>query len=102
MSGGETFARLLEARAKAEGEARSHFIGALALLAEEIERTPEIAGISEAKMARATISSLKAHKSSIEPPPRATISTSTSFLALKNFSALTISSAEPSPWTRTG
>src|SRR5438309_7175226 len=33
--------------------------------------TPEITGISEAKMARATISSLKAHKSSIEPPPRA-------------------------------
>ena len=33
--------------------------------------TPEITGISESAMARATISSLKAHKSSSEPPPRA-------------------------------
>src|SRR5256884_1227882 len=39
-------------------------------------------------MARATISSLKAHKSSSEPPPRARISTSTDFMALKNFTAL--------------
>jgi len=30
--------------------------------------TPEITGIFEAKMARATISSLKDHKSSMEPP----------------------------------
>src|SRR6266481_1306915 len=64
--------------------------------------TPEITGISEAKIARATISSLKDHKSSMEPPPRARISASTNFPLLKNFSALTISSAEPSPGTRTG
>src|SRR5882762_3395896 len=47
MSGGEAFARLLEACAKAEGEARSHFIGALALLAKEIERTAEAAARGE-------------------------------------------------------
>jgi len=43
MGGGETLARLLEARAKAKGEARTHFIGALALLAEEIERAAKTA-----------------------------------------------------------
>ena len=43
MSGSEALARLIEARAKAEREARSHFIGALALLAEEIERAAETA-----------------------------------------------------------
>src|SRR5260370_10908091 len=44
MRGGEAFARLFEARAKAEGEARCHLIGALALLAEEIERAAKAAG----------------------------------------------------------
>src|SRR5438445_12396962 len=43
VGGGETLAGLLEARAKAKREARSHFIGALALLAEEIERAAEAA-----------------------------------------------------------
>jgi hypothetical protein len=43
MSRGETLARLLETRAKAEGETRGHFIGALALLAKEIEWTAETA-----------------------------------------------------------
>jgi hypothetical protein len=38
----------------------------------------ETMGRSEAKMARATTSSLKAHISSIEPPPRATMMTSMS------------------------
>src|SRR5712692_9608284 len=39
----EAFARLFEARAKAEGEARGHLIGALALLAQKIERAAETA-----------------------------------------------------------
>src|SRR5260370_10493620 len=43
MRGGEAFARLIEARAKAEGEARGHLVGALALLAEEIEPAAETA-----------------------------------------------------------
>src|SRR2546427_8363354 len=43
VGGGETLARLFEAGAEAEGEARSHFVGALALLAEEIERAAETA-----------------------------------------------------------
>jgi hypothetical protein len=38
--------------------------------------TAEISGISLSKAARTTISSLKGQRSSIEPPPRATISTS--------------------------
>src|SRR3989442_8825065 len=41
MRGVEAFARLLEARAKAERKPRSHLIGALTLLAEKIERAPE-------------------------------------------------------------
>src|SRR3989449_9096279 len=41
VGGGETLARLFEARAKAEREARSNLIGALALLAEKIERAAE-------------------------------------------------------------
>src|SRR6266446_3158456 len=41
MRGVEAFARLLEARAKAECEPRGHLIGALALLAEKIERAAE-------------------------------------------------------------
>jgi len=36
----------------------------------------EITGGSDAAMARATASSLKVHKSSSDPPPRATITTS--------------------------
>ena len=39
--------------------------------------TAEIVGMAEAASARATGSSLNAHRSSIEPPPRPTISTST-------------------------
>src|SRR5205085_2980890 len=41
MRDGEALARLFEARAKAESEARGHFIGALALLAKQLERTAE-------------------------------------------------------------
>ena len=40
--------------------------------------TPDTTGSADSNTARATISSLNAHRSSIEPPPRATISTSTS------------------------
>ena len=38
--------------------------------------TAEISGMSLAAAARATLSSLNPHRSSIEPPPRATISRS--------------------------
>ena len=38
VSGVEAFERLLEALSKAKSQARGHFIGALALLAEQIER----------------------------------------------------------------
>src|SRR5256886_10071786 len=47
MRGGVPFARLFEARAKTESEARSHFVGALALLAQKIERTAEAAARTE-------------------------------------------------------
>ena len=43
VGGREALARLFEARAKAERESRSHLVGALALLAEEIERAAESA-----------------------------------------------------------
>jgi len=70
--------------------------------------TAEIRGIAEAAAARTTISSLKAHRSSRLPPPRATISTSgrgngpPEGSALKPAMAAAISSAAPSPWTRAG
>src|SRR5256885_7797847 len=47
MRGGVALARLFEARAKTESEARSHFVGALALLAQKIERTAEAAARTE-------------------------------------------------------
>src|SRR5882672_3854816 len=47
MSSGEAFSRLREARAQAEREARSHFIGALALLAQKIERAAKAAARGE-------------------------------------------------------
>ena len=40
--------------------------------------TAEITGVSKLNIARATISSLKHHKSSIDPPPRPIIKTSKS------------------------
>ena len=52
-------------------------------------------------MAFATHSSLKAHKSSIDPPPRPTISKSKSY-SLALFICLTISSLASSPWTKQG
>ena len=58
--------------------------------------TADTTGVLHSKIALATISSLKAHKSSIEPPPLPTIITST-----PNWSsaliAFTIDTAAPSP-----
>ena len=53
-------------------------------------------------MARATTSSLNAHKSSIDPPPRPTMRTSMSFIRFICFTASAISWAAPSPCTFTG
>ena len=53
-------------------------------------------------MARTTGSSLKAQRSSIEPPPRPTISTSTGYFSLKKAMAAAICAAASSPWTSTG
>src|ERR1700683_946861 len=46
-AGGEAFAGQFEVGAQPMGEARSHFVGALALLAEQIERAAETAAGSE-------------------------------------------------------
>jgi hypothetical protein len=43
MGSRETLATVLEPRAETEGEARSHLIGALAMLAEKVERATETA-----------------------------------------------------------
>ncbi len=64
-------------------------------------------GSSLAAIARATISSLKAHRSSSEPPPRPTIRASRATLPsrcqrLARSMASAISRAAPSPWTATG
>ncbi|CEV42025.1 Uncharacterised protein [Streptococcus pneumoniae] len=64
--------------------------------------TAEIIGISLLKIALATISSLKAHNSSIEPPPRPTISTSISPISFAVRIACTIEGAADSPCTSTG
>ena len=53
-------------------------------------------------MARATASSLKAHRSSSEPPPRATITTSTPGCARHVANGAGDFVAAPSPWTRHG
>ena len=53
-------------------------------------------------MARARISSLNAQRSSIDPPPRPTIITSTPGTRVIALSARAMSSPAPSPWTRTG
>ncbi len=70
--------------------------------------TAEMSGIALAAAARTTISSLKGHKSSIEPPPRATMRTSGRGTAppgakrLKPAIAAATSPAARSPWTTTG
>ena len=64
--------------------------------------TPETTGSRDSTIARATASSLNAHRSSIEPPPRQTISTSTSARALAEAIAAAISAAAPAPCTAHG
>ena len=64
--------------------------------------TADIIGIFELNIALAVISSLNAHRSYILPPPRPTISVSTSFVALKYSIALTTLSAAPTPCTCAG
>ena len=64
--------------------------------------TAETIGISERAISLAKASSLKAHKSSIEPPPLATIKTSHKECSLNFFIALEICAAAPSPCTSTG
>ena len=64
--------------------------------------TPDTTGSRDSKIARATISSLNDHRSSIEPPPRQTISTSTSARALAVAIAAAISCAAPAPCTAHG
>ena len=59
--------------------------------------TAEIIGSSDLKIALATISVLKDHKSSIEPPPRQIIRVSTSFLIFAMLIALLIPSGAFSP-----
>jgi hypothetical protein len=59
-------------------------------------------GIWLAKIARATRSSLKLHRSSSEPPPRPTISTSHSWRALASAMARTICPAHRHPGPRSG
>ena len=53
-------------------------------------------------MARATTSSLKAHRSSMEPPPRPVIIRSAARCRLAHLMAAAISRGASSPWTRTG
>jgi hypothetical protein len=64
--------------------------------------TAETTGTEQAAMARATASSLKAHRSSSDPPPRATITTSGQPDWLKYSSARQISPAAASPCTCVG
>ena len=64
--------------------------------------TAEIIGTGEATMALATPSSLNAHKSSTEPPPRPTMTTSIPVTFTMSRIARATSAAAPSPWTRAG
>jgi hypothetical protein len=60
-------------------------------------RNPNAVGIEELKISKANASELKAHKSSIEPPPLQRIIVSTSFLVFAMFIALIIPSGAASP-----
>ena len=62
----------------------------------------ETMGIVDSNIARARISSLKAHKSSIEPPPRQTISTSALACEQAVRMARASSCAAPGPCTAAG
>ena len=64
--------------------------------------TAEITGRVQSCTAATTISSLKAHRSSKEPPPRPTISTSQRRSRSAWRMAAAISPAAFSPWTATG
>ena len=64
--------------------------------------TPTTTGRAEARIARATASSLKDHRSSIEPPPRTSSRTSHSLRALAIASISAMRAAAPSPCTGTG
>ena len=64
--------------------------------------TAEITGISDANIALATFSSLKAHKSSILPPPRPNIIVSAFLSLLASLIPSTIESTADSPCTSTG
>ena len=63
---------------------------------------PVTTGIGHARIARATLSSLKAHKSSMLPPPRTSNMTSHPPSRPAILSAQAIFSDAPSPWTCTG
>lgn len=63
--------------------------------------TAEMIGILELKIALATISSLNAHKSSIDPPPRPQMMRSNS-KACATSKLCTILSLAPFPWTNAG
>ena len=64
--------------------------------------TPLITGIGQLRMARASASSLKAHRSSMDPPPRAIISTSHSLRSPACCTARVSCAAAPSPCTADG
>ena len=64
--------------------------------------TPDTTGMPEANMARATSSELKHHRSSSEPPPRATMITSASPSTFNRAIAPAICPAATSPCTAVG
>ena len=64
--------------------------------------TAEIVGMRQAATARTTFSSLKADRSSREPPPRATMTTSAAPRRENASTARAISSGADAPWTATG
>ena len=64
--------------------------------------TPQITGISESAIAWASASSLKAHRSSIDPPPRTSNMTSPNWSRLACISARMIPVGASGPCTRVG
>ena len=64
--------------------------------------TALMTGTGHAAMARATASSLKAHRSSALPPPRPTITTSTAGCLATAAIPRATSAADPGPWTFAG
>ncbi len=94
--------RFTTSSAAAEGVAARRSATKSAMVTSVSWPTAEITGTGQAAMARTTASSLNAQRSSSDPPPRPTMTTSTPGTQATSVRARAMSAAAPSPCTRDG